>query len=121
MFTQTYKLVYEKDNKIYGSKNGLPVIDDDTCLIENIDAVDGVYKLVYEDGDAIKGSLSGIPADGDDTIFTAPAAEEEAIEEEPADDIEEPVVEETEPDDGEDELVEEDETPADDGEGEIED
>ena len=121
MFTQTYKLVYEKDNKIYGSKNGLPVIDDDTCLIKNIDAVDGVYKLVYEDGDTIKGSLSGIPAEGDTPIFTAPAAEGEPAKTNVEPTTEEPVVEETETDDGEDELVEEDETPADEGEDEIED
>lgn len=66
-----YKLVYAKDDVIYGSETGIPA-EGDIELIASIDAL-AKYKLVYVNSDftAILGSESGIPTAADTVLYTA--------------------------------------------------
>lgn len=76
-----YKLVYAKDDVIYGSETGIPA-DGDVKLIASINAL-AKYKLVYVNSDftAILGSESGIPTDTDIVLYIADSVE--GAEEEP--------------------------------------
>ena len=71
-----FKLVYEKDGKIFASENAIPDTTKDTEIIarEELDS----FKLVYETSEAIVGSPDALPGGDDEiTIYTKSGKEAE--------------------------------------------